>query len=33
MAWVINLAVGYEGQRKDNPGPYQDDNKAYDKNF
>jgi hypothetical protein len=34
--WVINLIVGhviYEGQRKDNPGPYEDDNTAYPKNF
>jgi hypothetical protein len=36
LVWVNSLTVGkviYEGQKKDNPGPYQDDNKAYPKNF
>jgi len=35
-ARVINLTIYqviYEGQRKDNPGPYQDGNKAYAKNL
>jgi hypothetical protein len=32
MAWVLKQVI-YEGQRKDNPGPYQDDNKAFPMNF
>ncbi len=36
VAWVINLTFGqviYERWRNVNPGPYQDGNKAYPKNF